>query len=201
MKHLPSKDGEESQDHFMTLSFSKGHHHNTVKVTVRAWLIREKKSGLQRAWTHSFILNEGKLSPDGIVLKRVVKKIVRNDDGEILAFVNQAEPSWSPRYRHEIERDLHEGLVSYINEKNQQKITYDIDKNSLNNIADLPIVILSNSVLRYHRIAPSAKIYGAYDIYALARYFNKGVDVIPEQLKESIKPVLWLEPILNVMMN
>lgn len=203
LKHIPTKNGGKSQNHFMTLAFSKGSTFNTVDVKVRAWIITLEEP--QLAWTYKFTLNEGKLPQNGTRPTRTVKSIVKNGKGEILAFINEGEP-WSPRYRHEIERDINEKLVIYTNNKNGTKITFDFDSKSFTNIDELPVDTIP--LIKFPsgiELASGQNKKGAYDIYELAwTLLQNKKDKNKEDVmrpNEIMKPVVWLEPMLNVMIS
>jgi len=113
-KHLPARTGERPPDHFMTLSFQQGTEPGSVRVSVRAWLVREAGTANlpKRAWTYSFDLDTGRLPAEGQPVRRAVLSVMTDPDGDIIALCNPNE-SWSPRLRHEVIADIENGRAEY----------------------------------------------------------------------------------------
>jgi hypothetical protein len=113
-RHLAPRSGDQTPDHFMTLSFTLADEPGSVRVSVRAWRPRAAGSAQlpNRAWTYSFNLDEGRLPANGPSRSRAVLSVMTDADGDILALCNPRE-SWSPRLRHEVIADIDSGRARY----------------------------------------------------------------------------------------
>jgi hypothetical protein len=198
-RNVPFPDSK-NEEHFTTLEFRSGNEKGSIDVSVSTWLTKkpnyDNANKLKPVSTYAFSLDKGRLPKDGKVEIRKVTGVLKHVKGYILALFNPSE-TWSPRYIHEVRRDLKNELVEYIRADNGEAVSVIKSQPYLANFDGLPFL--------YPNFLPSIlnDIYdGAIPDYQI-NMPNSLIDIYEEEkdiLTKAQSPI-WFEPVLGLIMQ